>query len=135
MAFARCGSWQSDRTPPDCPRLSSQLLSWKCILVTWGVVRPWRRPKQSPPTPAPKEEGLTGQPARSRRAPAQRTSCLYFVRKHTVPGCGQGVWGRDRQGNCFPALYWEVGASTTKKWSHTGLEIPTVSPVGTTLSP
>lgn len=46
-----------------------------------------------------------------------------------------GVWGRDRQGNCFPALYWEVGASTTKKWSHTGLEIPTVSPVGTTLSP
>ena len=26
--------------------------------MAWGVVRPWRRPKQSPPTPAPEKEGL-----------------------------------------------------------------------------
>lgn len=62
-----------------------------------------------------KEEELAGQPAGPRCAPAQRISCLSFLRKHPAPWLG-GRRGRgDQQGNCFPALRREGRVSTAEK--------------------
>lgn len=64
----------------------------------------WRLPEQSP------EEGKTCTVAsRPRCTRAQRTSCSYFLRKHTFPWFeGRRGWG-NLQGNHFPASCQEAG--------------------------
>lgn len=128
VAFARCGSWQSDTAPPDCPRLSSKLQSWRCILVAWGVVRPWRRPKQSRPHPRPRE-GRTDRAA-SKVPPRPGTEnfmSVLFQEAHSS-WLGPGGAGERPARKLLPSFVLGGWGKHGQEVGHTGLEIPTVSP-------
>lgn len=65
-----------------------------CVSVAWSM---------APPAEPLRKEKLAGRPRGPPCTLTQRTSCLYFRRKHTFPWfTGRGGWG-DRQGNCLPA--------------------------------
>lgn len=73
--------------------------------MAWGVAGSMEVPRAEPL----KKEELAGQPVGPCCAPAQRTSCLSFLRKHPAPGWEGGEGGETNRETAFQLCAGRVG--------------------------